>query len=91
MYAAHGFDFYDFQDPGAYGGSDAEMVNVTHGSEKMYLRFFIKMAESSQPLGPFVDVPALKRTLAQAEGNYEVFPLRPSVRPDWPVGSGSTK
>jgi hypothetical protein len=77
IHGAYGFDFYNFEDPHAYGGSDDEMVNATHGSEKMYLRLFIEMAEHSRPLSAFVDVPALKATLGRTKGDYEVFPLRP--------------
>ena len=76
IYAAYGFDFYNFEDPMTFGGSDREMVNTTHGSEKMYLRLFIRMAEGSLPLAPLVDVPSLKATLERTEGDYEVFPLR---------------
>ena len=76
IYATYGFDFYDFEDVSAFGGSDREMVNSTHGSEKMYLRLFIKMAENSLPLSPLVDVSSLKATLERTEGDYEVFPLR---------------
>ncbi len=77
IYAEYGFDFYNFENPAAFGGSDREMVNTTHGSEKMYLRLFIEMAEQSPALRPFVDVPSLRTTLEQTAGDYEVFPLRP--------------
>jgi hypothetical protein len=90
IYTAYGFDFYDFEDPSPFGGSDREMVNPTHGSEKMYLRFFIEMAENSLPLGPFVDVPSLKTLLQRTAGDYEVFPLESFAAPQTNGPSGRT-
>ena len=75
IYVAYGFDFYNFEDPSTFGGSDREMVNPTHGSEKMYLRLFIEMAENSPRLSSFVDVPSLKALLQRTAGDYEVFPF----------------
>ena len=77
MYAKYGFDFYDFLDPASFGGSDNEMVNASHGSEKMYLKLFIQIAQESPALGPFVDLDYLKESLSKAKNDYEVFPLYP--------------
>ena len=75
IYAEYGYDFYDFGDVVAFGGSDAEMVEAKHGSEKVYLRLFIKMVEKSSSLKALVDVGDLKKKLQETKSNYEVFPL----------------
>lgn len=73
IYHQYGFDFYDFSDPNSFGSSDQEMVDQDHGSEKMYLRLFIIMAEKSKPLGALVNVPSLEKSLAAATSSYVVF------------------
>ena len=73
IYKEYGFDFYDFSDIVAFGSSDAEMVEIQHGGEKMYLRIFIHMAEHTKSLGQLVDLPYLEKKLASATSTYYVF------------------
>ena len=75
IYREYGFDFYDFTDITSFGGSDIEMVESKHGSEKIYLRMFIKMAERNKQLGALVDTRYLTKKLHSAESNLVVFPL----------------
>jgi hypothetical protein len=75
LYKEYGYDFYDFTNIASIGGTDAEMVESKHGSEKMYLRMFITMGERSSALRPYIDMPFLRRTLSHATSSYSVFPL----------------
>lgn len=75
LYREFGYDLYDFSDIAVFGGSDAEMVESKHGSEKLYLRLFIKMAEKNKSLGSLVDTVYLTNKLMNAKSAYEVFPL----------------
>ncbi len=74
-YREYGFDFYDFSDVASIGGSDLEMIDAKHGGEKMYLRLFLKIAES-KPLQPFVDISVLTKKLTSATSTYYVFGLK---------------
>lgn len=73
VYAEYGYDFYDFSDITTFESSDAEMVEMQHGGEKMYLRLFLKMAEGNAALSTLVDIPYLKQRLANATSTYYVF------------------
>lgn len=73
IYKEYGFDYYDFSDITAFGSSDAEMVEVQHGGEKMYLRMFLRMAEHTPSLGQLADIPYLEKKLANATSTYYVF------------------
>jgi len=72
VYKEYGFDFYDFSDISSFESSDDEMIESKHGSGKMYLRLFIKIAENNASLRPFVDLPALGKKLASATSTYDV-------------------
>ena len=73
LYAEYGFDFYDFSDITTFGSSDAEMVEIQHGSEKMYLRMFIVMADGTPALAQLANTSFLKEKLASATSTYYVF------------------
>jgi hypothetical protein len=75
LYASYRFDFYDFSDSAAYGGSDNEMVEGKHGGEKLYLRLFLQMANHSTSLAPLVDKTYLTTRLTHATSTYHVFGL----------------
>jgi len=72
VYKEYGFDFYDFSDISSCGSSDDEMAESKHGSGKMYLRLFIRMAENNTSLRPLVDLSVLKAKLANATSTYDV-------------------
>ena len=74
IYAEYGFDFYDFTNPTSFGSSDYELVNAEdHVSEKAYLRMFIQMTKGTTELQPYVDLPYLEKSLAQATNSFVVF------------------
>ncbi len=75
VYREYGYDFYDFSDIESFGGSDREMVESKHGSEKIYLRLFIQMAHMNKPLGALVDIPSLTHKLMKTKSDFEVFTL----------------
>lgn len=77
VYKAYGFDFYDFSDITSFGSSDREMLDVKHGSEKMYLRLFIVMAQHSAALKPVTDISYLQEQLRGARSDLVVFGLQP--------------
>lgn len=73
IYRDYGFDFYDFSQPASFGSSDKEMVNPYHGSEKMYLRMTLAMAQGSPMLKDMVDPSFLEKRLRDAKDDYLVF------------------
>lgn len=77
IYKEYGFDFYDFSDITSFGASDKEMLDSKHGSEKMYTRLFIVMAQHSAVLQPLTDIPYLQERLRSANSDLVVFGLEP--------------
>lgn len=73
IYQKYGDDFFDFRDPESYGGSDQEMVNPSHGSEKLYGRLFLKMVKGSPALVPYADTQTLQMRLKQSANDYYLF------------------
>lgn len=49
------------------------MLDFNHGSEKTYLRLFIKMAESNNQLNKYADVDNLRQRLYNSISNFEIF------------------
>ncbi len=74
-YREYGFDFYDFSDISKLGGSDAEMIDPKHGSEKLYARISLYMAARNQILSPYIDVSALSTRLEKATSSLVLFGL----------------
>ncbi len=68
-----GYGFYNFSDLATIGATDSETFDGWHGTEKAYLRLFIKMAEDNRILKQYTDVPYLKVRLKTSNSNYEVF------------------
>ncbi len=74
LFAQRGFHYFDFTDPTAIGGSDAEMYDGWHASELMSLREYIAMLKAlPDTLGPYSDLAALEQVAAQAENPLVVF------------------
>lgn len=67
IFSSKNFSFLDGSDISRYGGSDNEMIDPWHASEKIYARLFAN-TESS-----VVDIVALKQALAQSDNDYEIF------------------
>ncbi len=73
LFKKYGFDYYDFSDIISLGSDDRETIDGYHGSEKAYLRLFIKIAENNQVLKKYTDIPYLKKRLDETKGYYTVF------------------
>lgn len=67
------FGFYDFTDISNLGSSDKETIDGFHGSEKAYLRLFIRMAEKEKVLKEYVDINYLNKKLDNSKSDYLVF------------------
>lgn len=80
VFRRHGFGFHDFTDLKDVGASDLETIDGYHGSEKAYLRLFIRMAGTDPRLGRLTDVPLLKARLAAAADDFTVFGDRSAGR-----------
>lgn len=74
LFQSNGFTFADFTDYSVVGGSDAEMLDGNHGSEKMYLRLLIALAETDSNLGRAVDLDHVRKLLSESTSNLEIFP-----------------
>jgi len=73
VFKKYNFSFYNFSDPASFGSSDDEMIDYLHGSEKTYLRLFIKMTETDPVLRKFTDPIFLKKRLLESTDNYQIF------------------
>ena len=72
LFVKFGFEFHDFGDTTALGGAANEMLDLTHGSEKVYLRLMIQMAEKSPVLKKYLDNKKLAKLLVESKDNHEV-------------------
>ena len=73
IFKKHHFMVYDFTDALVFGSSNTEFIDIHHGSEKTYLRLFIKMAGADEFLRQYVNIDQLKETLRTATNDLEVF------------------
>ncbi|MES2203232.1 MAG: hypothetical protein V4474_02865 [Patescibacteria group bacterium] len=76
IYREYGFGFYDYSDPAFVSGSDKEMVESKHGSEKLYARIVLDMARRSGVIAPLVDAPMLQKQLKAATSSYMLYSLQ---------------
>ncbi len=74
LFAAQGFSFYDFSDVRSIGSSDDELIDVAHGSEKMYARVIIEMAQRDSGVAAFVDAASLQGAVNHASSSFEILP-----------------
>ncbi len=73
VFAKYGFSLFNFLDMSRLGASSSEAIDSAHGSEKLYLRVMIKMAEGDKQLRSLVDLPWLKAKLNKPLNKVEVF------------------
>ena len=79
LFRQHGFRYFDFTDPTAAGGTDAELYDGWHSSELLSLRLYIAMLKAMpETLGPYSDLAALEQIAAQAENPLIVFDESPT-------------
>jgi hypothetical protein len=73
IFDKYNFPLFNFSDPSTIGAKDSEFLDGYHPGEKVYLRFFIKMAEENPVLAKLTDVNRLKQALNSTTNDYEVF------------------
>lgn len=74
LFEQFGYMLFDFSDLASTGASDSETIDGFHGTEKAYLRLFLKMAEADPGLRSFArDLPDLQARLADTKGDHLVF------------------
>lgn len=73
VFARLGYSFFDFTDLASVGASDDEIYDGYHGSEKAYLRLFLKMIEKDPVLMSMTDNIYLQKRLSQSDNPYVVF------------------
>ena len=64
------FGFFDFSDIKMLGASDVEFSDIKHGTDKLYLRMIIYMAERDSKLGEYTDLSKLKKMLEDSENVF---------------------
>ena len=63
IFARAGRPYADFSDPTAIGGTDGDMIDAFHGSERLYLGIFLSLgSRSGGELDPYSDLAALDKT-----------------------------
>jgi hypothetical protein len=75
LFHSYGFDFFDFADSRSFGGTDAEMIDANHGSEKAYARMVLKMAETNPVIAAAADTRRIKSHLDSSHGDFYIFNL----------------
>jgi hypothetical protein len=74
LFTAHGFAYLDFADSRALGVSDDDFFDGWHGSERVYLRLFVRMVEAlPDTLGAYADSGALRSIDAGVTDTFRVF------------------
>jgi len=70
VFSQYHFNFYDFSDIKILGASDQEFVDPQHGTDKLFLRLAIYMAERDPLLSKYFDLERLNKTLRETKGDY---------------------
>ncbi len=65
IFSKYNFPVFDFSDISTVGGKDTEFADITHGTDKLYLRTLIYMASRDNRLASYVDTVYLKKLLGQ--------------------------
>lgn len=64
------FKLYDFSDISVINGDDYEFMDPIHGTDKIYLRMIIYMAEKNKEFSKYVDINRLRNILKHAQKNF---------------------
>jgi hypothetical protein len=76
VFAQYGYRLFDFSDLADLGASDRETIDGFHGSEKAYLRLFVRMAQGDPVLGEVARPPTeLHARIDGTAGDQLVFGL----------------
>ena len=73
IFDTYSFDFFDFSDIKKLGATDYETLGGFHGSEKAYLRIFIKMREKCDILKNYADLDRLNELLLNSYSSKEAI------------------
>lgn len=74
QFARRGFTYLNYADSRALDATDEDFYDGWHGSERVYLRLFIRMVESLPDVfAPFVNLDRLRAVDAQATDTFRVF------------------
>ncbi|MGE3974336.1 MAG: hypothetical protein AB7F59_07425 [Bdellovibrionales bacterium] len=78
LFQKYHYTVHDFSDLRELGASDREVTDGFHGSEKTYLRLFLKMLETTPILKKYsADQNFLKERLVRTTNDFTVFPESP--------------
>ncbi len=72
LFEKSGFQFFDFSNVRNLGYTDGDFHDGLHGSQKVYLDMFIRMAEKDAGLARLADLPYLRSRLAKSS-EFETF------------------
>lgn len=73
IFKKKGFSFFDFSSIEVFGGKETEFVDAIHGTDVMYLKMVIYMAEHSNSLDAYINVPSLVNILKKIKGDFLEF------------------
>ncbi len=68
-----GFAFYDMSDIAQYGGTDAEFSDTVHGTDLLYAKMSLYLANHDPVLKNYFDKTALQNMIASTTGNFLQF------------------
>ena len=77
VFSDYGFDFYNFSDISILGldKNNTEFVDSVHGTDKLYLRMTIYMAERNKQLLKYVDISKDRKLLENTKNDFLEFSL----------------
>ncbi|MCX6738817.1 MAG: hypothetical protein NT098_02055 [Candidatus Parcubacteria bacterium] len=70
IFSNYGFALYDFTNSSILGNRDTEFVDQGHGTDKLYLRMVIYMAERNKQLAKYVDIAKDKELLKNTKRDF---------------------
>ena len=73
LFENSGYGFYNFSDGAVLGGSDDEMLDGMHGSEKTSIRLVMALLEKEPTLRSYLDADYLKNKLSASNSPHLIF------------------
>jgi hypothetical protein len=73
LFAKYGFKLFDFSDLEQLGASDEEIYDSYHGTEKAFVRLWLKMIEGDPVLQKITDPAYLQERLSRGNNPYAIF------------------
>jgi len=77
VFSDYGFDFYNFSDISVLGldKNNTEFADSTHGTDKLFLRITMHMAERNKQLQKYVDLSKVQELLQNTKNDFLEFSL----------------